>query len=67
MSSRNPAVLITAAIEATGLSRLALAEAMGSDPTTLRRWAAGTREMPGPAIALCRILAAHPEVLASLW
>jgi DNA-binding transcriptional regulator YiaG len=62
----NPSALITAAIEATGLSRLALAEAIGSDPTTLRRWAAGTRAMPGPAVAVLRIMAAHPEVVASL-
>ena len=66
MSLRNPSHLITAAIEATGLSRLALAEAIGSDPTTLRRWAAGTRHMPGPAVAVLRILAAHPEALGAV-
>lgn len=66
MSLRKPAHLISAAIEATGLSRLALAEAIGSDPTTLRRWAAETRAMPGPAVALLRVLATHPETLGAL-
>lgn len=36
----------------------AMARALGVDPRTVRRWAAGDRAIPGPAIAALRALEA---------
>lgn len=56
-----PADLIATAMSATGLSARSLARVIGVDERTMRRWLAGDVPMPGPAIALMRILSAAPE------
>jgi DNA-binding transcriptional regulator YiaG len=48
----------------TGLSQEAFARALGISVHTLRNWEQGRRMPHGPALALLRIAARHPEVLA---
>lgn len=56
---------LRAALTATGLSQLALAEAIGVDGRTVRRWLAGA-PLPGPVDRLCRLLASDPSLVLSL-
>lgn len=59
--------LLRAAIEASGLSARRFAvEVLGVDERTVRRWIAGDREMPGPAVQLCRLVVADPDLVSSL-
>jgi DNA-binding transcriptional regulator YiaG len=58
--------LIHAAMESTGLSARALAGVLAVDERTVRRWLAGERPMPGPAIQLCRALAHDPSLVLAL-
>jgi DNA-binding transcriptional regulator YiaG len=48
----------------TGLSQDAFARALGISVHTLRNWEQGRRLPHGPALALLRIAARHPGVLA---
>lgn len=57
---------LRAALTATGLSQLALAEALGVDGRTVRRWLAGDSAVPGPVDRLCRLLAAEPSLVLQL-
>lgn len=50
------------AIEATTGSARAFAGLIGSDERTVRRWLAGDRAIPGPVLALCRLLIARPKL-----
>lgn len=59
-------VLIRNAMSATGLSARRLARTIGVDERTMRRWQAGDAPLPGPAVALLRILIAIPEAMAVL-
>lgn len=61
------AAVVQAALDATGLSQVALAELLGTDPSTVRRWLSDPetdshRPMPGPARWACRALAVSPEL-----
>ena len=58
--------LIHAALASTGLSQVALAQALGVDPSTLRRWLSSARAMPEPVRRLLVLLAAQPELVLSL-
>lgn len=50
-----------------GLSTAGLAELLKvSDGRTVRRWEAGDREIPGPAIVLLRLLAKKPNLVKLL-
>ena len=46
-----------AAIAALGLSQVAAAEALEVDARTVRRWALGEREIPGPVRVALRCMA----------
>ncbi len=59
----NPRAVIESAQASTGLTQVGLAEALGVDGSTLRRWLSGARDMPEPAVRLCRVLAVMPETL----
>lgn len=48
----------------TGLTQQAFADALGISVHTLRNWEQGRRSPDGPALALLRIAARHPRVLA---
>ena len=58
--------VIEAAQAATGLSLVRLAAALGVAPSTVHRWLSGAREMPGPAVRLCRVLALYPALLREI-
>ena len=59
--------LLRSAIEASGLSARRFAvELLAVDERTVRRWLAGDRDMPGPAVQLCRLVVADPDVVSSL-
>jgi DNA-binding transcriptional regulator YiaG len=45
------------AIEALGLSQVAAAQALEVDARTVRRWALGEREIPGPVRVALRCMA----------
>lgn len=50
-----------------GLSTAGLAALLQvSDGRTVRRWEAGDREIPGPAIVLLRLLAKKPNLVKLL-
>lgn len=63
--SSNPDSL-RAALASTGLSQVALAQALGVDPRTLRRWLAGDSEVPEPVRRVCVLLAADPSLVLAL-
>ena len=46
-----------------GLTQAAFAEALGISVATLRNWEQDRRKPEGPALALLRIAARHPEIL----
>ena len=46
-----------------GLTQRRFAEAMGISVHTLRNWEQGRRTPEGPAIALLRIAARHPQII----
>jgi len=54
--------LLREAITATTGSARAFAALIGSDERTVRRWLAGERGIPGPVLALCRLLVARPTL-----
>jgi DNA-binding transcriptional regulator YiaG len=56
------AEIIRAAITATSSSARGFARVIGVDERSMRRWLAGD-PVPGPVIALCRILAARPALV----
>lgn len=59
--------LLAAAVEASGLSSRRFAvEVLGVDERTVRRWREGTRDMPGPAVQLCRLVIADPSLVEVL-
>jgi putative transcriptional regulator len=47
----------------TGLTQAAFARALGISVHTLRNWEQGRRRPEGPALALLRVVARHPQVL----
>lgn len=47
----------------TGLTQQAFAEALGISVHTLRNWEQDRRHPEGPALALLRVAARHPQVL----
>jgi DNA-binding transcriptional regulator YiaG len=54
-----------AALEGLGLSQVAAAQALEVDARTVRRWALGEREVPGPvrvALRLMRLLPASGSI-----
>lgn len=62
----NPA-LLRAAIEASGLSARRFAvEVLAVDERTVRRWIAGDREMPGPAVQICRLILDGHDLVGTL-
>ena len=63
MSILSASSLIRSAMDATGLSARGLAASIGVDERTMRRWQSGDAPIPGPAVALLRILAAAPDTL----
>ena len=46
-----------------GLTQVRFAEAMGISVHTLRNWEQGRRHPEGPAVALLRIAARHPQII----
>lgn len=55
--------LLRSAIDASGLSaRRFAAEVLAVDERTVRRWMAGDRDMPGPAVQLCRVVVDDPTI-----
>jgi DNA-binding transcriptional regulator YiaG len=48
------------AIEVLGLSQLAAAQALEVDARTVRRWALGEREVPGPVRVALRLMRLVP-------
>jgi DNA-binding transcriptional regulator YiaG len=58
--------LLRQAITATTESARAFAAMIGSDERTVRRWLAGDRSIPGPVLALCRLLIARPKLMKLL-
>lgn len=59
--------LLRAAIEASGLSARRFAvDVLAVDERTVRRWLAGDRDMPGPAVQLCRLVVANSDVVEAL-
>jgi len=61
-----PDTLLRDAIDATGRSARSFSHVLGVDERTVRRWLAGEREMPGPAVQLCRLLIARPALAEEL-
>lgn len=53
---------IARAQEATGLSQVALAGALGVDPATLRGWLYGRSRIHPAALRLCRAYALAPDL-----
>lgn len=53
--------VIETALASTGLSQVALAQALGVDPSTLRRWLSGSRELPEPVRRSLRVMASDPS------
>lgn len=60
----NPRAVLESAQASTGLSQVGLAEVLGVDPSTLRRWLSGARAMPEPAVRLCRVMAHDARLVA---
>ena len=59
--------LLRSAIEASGLSARRFAvDVLAVDERTVRRWLAGDRDMPGPAVQLCRLVVANSDVVEAL-
>ena len=54
------------AITAVGATARAFAGMIGSHERTVRRWLAGEREIPGPVLALCRLLIERPSLIRFL-
>jgi DNA-binding transcriptional regulator YiaG len=52
-----------AAIDRLGLNQLEAAHLLRVDGRTVRRWIAGDREIPGPAIAFLELLEGCPTAL----
>ena len=46
-----------------GLTQVRFAQAMGISVHTLRNWEQGRRQPEGPALALLRIAARHPQII----
>lgn len=66
---RTPAdarLLLVAAIATTGLSQVAIAAVLSVDARTVRKWLAGDRAIPGPAVQLCRALVHDPGLARAL-
>lgn len=61
-----PDAILRDAIAATTESARAFAGLIGSDERTVRRWLAGDRSIPGPVLALCRLLIAKPRLMRLL-
>jgi DNA-binding transcriptional regulator YiaG len=57
---------IKRAQEATGLSQVALAGALGVDPATLRGWLYGRSGIHPSALRLCRAFALAPDLASVL-
>ena len=53
---------LRAAIDATSPSAVQFAALIGVNDRTVRRWLADPAAIPPVALALCRILAAHPTL-----
>jgi DNA-binding transcriptional regulator YiaG len=50
----------------TGLTQAAFADALGISVHTLRNWEQDRRHPEGPALALLRVAARHPQVLKEM-
>lgn len=61
-----PRDILREAITATGLSDRAFARVLAVDERTVRRWIAVDREIPGPAVQLCRAIIAEPSIVLLL-
>lgn len=64
---QNDIELLTAAIEASGLSARRFAmEVLGVDERSVRRWLAGDRELQATARVVCRAILARPKLAEEL-
>ncbi len=50
---------------ALGLSTEQLAERLGVDPRTIRRWQDGSQPVPGPVVAAMQLLRITPQALST--
>jgi DNA-binding transcriptional regulator YiaG len=58
--------LLRDAIAASGLSQVAFAGLLCVDPSTVRRWLSGAREVDPTALVVCRAIIRDPRLVASL-
>lgn len=58
--------LILAAIKATGLTQRALAEAIGVNERTMRRWLDNAQPLEGPTRLAFRALVRNPSLLLAI-
>jgi len=66
MRAQEGPALVTAALAATGLGPVALAQALGVPYTTLWNWQSGRRPLVGASRVLLELLARRPEVVRDL-
>jgi DNA-binding transcriptional regulator YiaG len=57
---------LRATLDRLGLTQLGAAKLLSVDGRTVRRWIAGDRDIPGPAIVLLGVLEKFPAALAWL-
>ena len=62
----NDAKLLRDAIAASGLSQVGFAGLLGVDPSTVRRWLSGAREVHPVVLVVCRAIIRDPGIVASL-
>ena len=54
---------LRAALTRLGLTQSGAARLLHVEPRTVRRWIAGDRDIPGPAVVLLRLWLERPELL----
>lgn len=54
------------AIAASGLSQVGFAGLVDVDPSTVRRWLSGARDVDPSVLVICRAIIRDPRVVASL-
>lgn len=54
------------AIAASGLSQVVFAGLLGVDPSTVRRWLSGAREVPPTVLVVCMAIIREPAIVAAL-
>lgn len=58
--------LLRNAIAVSGLSQVGFAGLVGVNPSTVRRWLSGAREVDPIVLVICRAIIRDPRIVASL-